>query len=195
MWYSDPFIDYMLLLTGLKLLCCQCWRNYLLSSQHISDILQWNIRGIVLRMSNDGFSELFLLLSKIWWCNIIDIREQLLEWRFFFFLCHLNHLQKLLEEINKTWYKLWPSKTCWTMKKLIREVLSTFTCFFMLLLSSDSSSSLHQPFLSTHFLNLFTGFRTIFQYSISSTDRYFVESSDVEWWPTLYERAWRFVAC
>ena len=149
MRYSDPFIDHMLLLTGWELLFCQCWRNYLLSSQHITDILQWNIRGIVLRISNDSFSELFLLLSKIWWWNIIDIREQLLEWRFFCFLCHLNRLQKLREEINKNWYTIWPSKVEQWRRRLYGKFCklspASSCCFWALTLPPRSTSHFFRP--------------------------------------------------
>lgn len=67
---------------------------------------------------------------------------------------------------------------------------TSFTCFLTLLRSSDSASPLHQPLLSIHFRNLVIGSLADLHSSISSTGRYLVESSDVEWCPTRYVRAW-----
>lgn len=63
--------------------------------------------------------------------------------------------------------------------------------FLILLLRSDSVLSLHQPLLSIHVLNLDSGFLALFHHSISPAERYLVESSDVEWCPTRYVKAYQ----
>ena len=72
---------------------------------------------------------------------------------------------------------------------LLQFKQTSFTCFLTLLRSSDSASLLHQPLLSIHFRNLVIGSLADLHNSISSTGRYLVESSDVEWCPTRYVRA------
>lgn len=73
--------------------------------------------------------------------------------------------------------------------EIASDIYVSSTCCLTLLLNSDSASLLHQSLLSIHFLNLVTGSRAHFHHSISSTGRYLVESSDVEWCPTRYVRA------
>lgn len=156
-------------------------------------------------MSFNCLSERHLLVAKIGRRNIINICKYLLNSRFFLALCNLNCMQYLKTPllINcKVQRKNITAQNCshvvttdhyhqnWTKakysKNISKFIKNISTCFLRLLRSSSSSDSpLHHPSLSSHFLNLVTGFFSIFHCSISSAARYLVESSDVEWWPAL----------
>lgn len=115
-----------------------------------------------------------LLLPQVGRNCIIDIGEQLAQWGLWRPSCNLNGLQELhTSDISRGAEES-------TRETKSRMLQCGDTSFLTLFLNSDSAASLHQPFLSTHFRYLETGSLAVLQCSISSTDLYFVESSDVE---------------
>lgn len=141
--------------------------------------LNRHISWILCRVLFDGIQQRPLLLAKVGRHLIINIGEELRKPVFWHPLGHLNGLQKLRKWAN--------SFSC--KNKCITETFPQhqyyITSCLTLFLSWDSWVSHHHPFPWTHFLYLETGSLAVRQCSISSAGLYLVESSDVEWWPTL----------